>query len=203
MRKKPPPHIEQVRLDKQGRIKEIKVLQPSPFERIRLSFEALEMEWRWCVELVKRTVPHIEDDETGQWRSTMIQMHQHGANVVFLRAIALLEDALTLAIDTHTPGHVGLPTLNDKLKFAEDIHILSRSRDLHQLKQARNDFLHSFHAAVDTNVDAALDIIAAELDHMGFGPIQRIGELFETIEVPDPPTAGTPAVRRRKRKKRG
>ena len=200
MRKKPPPHIEQVHLAQDGSIKAIKVLQPSPYERIRLSFQALEMEWRWCVELVKRTVPHIEDDETGQWRSTMIQMHQHGANVVCLRAIALLEDALTLAVDTHAPGHVGLPTLNDKLKFAEDIGILSRPRDLHQLKQARNDFLHSFHASVDTDLEAALTVIATEFDHLGFGPIERITELFETVEVEDPPPG--PRRRRRIRKKR-
>jgi hypothetical protein len=202
MRKRPPPHIEQVHLDKQGRIKAVKVLQPSPYERIRLSFQALETEWRWCVELVTRTLPHIEDDDTGMWQSTMIRMRQNGADIVFLRAIALLEDALALAIDTHTPGHVGLPTLHDKLKFAEDIRILSRPRDLHQLKQARNDFLHSFHAAVDTDVNAALDIIAAELDHLGFGPIERITELFETIEVEDePPPPATPRGRRRKRRK--
>lgn len=185
MRKRPAPHIERVRIDQNGQIKSVEVLQPSPFERIRLSFEALEMEWRWCLEFVTRTLPEIEDDETGLWRSTIIRMRQNGADIVFLRAMALLEDAVTLAIDTHAPGYVGMQTLNEKLRFAEDIGVLSRPRDLHDLKQKRNDFLHSFHAQVDIETDPALDIIAAELDHMGFGPIQRIGELFETIEVPD------------------
>ena len=159
--------------DEDGKPLSMTEVQPSAYARVRMDFEATEHEWRMCQGFVAQTLPSIED--MAMWKTVLVKMHAAVQDWVFLRLMAVLEDALNLAIETHVPGHAPLATLNDKLRFADDLKLLSRASDLHRLKKARNEFMHTCQMNADVEADDALDIIAAELEHLGFGPVARVG----------------------------
>lgn len=156
---------------------ELRQPELGPHERVHATFGAIEWEWRRTQQLSANLYKSFAAAEAaGIWVKTLADMRGAVRDATFLRLSVLMEEAVKLAIDTNHAGSAGLSTLHEMLAFGRGVGMFRDPDALFEIKRARNEYLHTESSEVppEADPDAVLDALAAELEHLGFGPVPRL-----------------------------
>ncbi len=91
-------------------------------------------------------------------------------SLLYIKMVALLDDALTSLMERRglSPPKKFPDSLKGRIDYLEHKGILSKSPQLHDVRERRNELAHETNAQADwAGVGEALDLVEAELQHLG------------------------------------